>query len=204
MKWENNRPSDQIEDRRNSPGGGGRMPRMGGGRGIGIGTIVIALVGGWIFGINPMTILGALSGGDLGAPTAQTQRVDTPAGAPTDPTARVHKSNLAQQVCAECHASRGEGKIGPNLTDKFWLYGATQHDLLVSIRDGRPNGMPAWGGVLLPQQLVSMIAYLDTLRGQDLPGKEPQGDPVEAAPVAPPADPVDAVIDPVAPPAETP
>ena len=70
MKWENNRQSDNIEDRRNAPGGGGGMfgggRRRGGGKGIGLGTIAIALVAGWIFGINPMTILGFLGGaGDL-------------------------------------------------------------------------------------------------------------------------------------------
>ena len=70
MKWEGNRESDNVEDRR-SGGGGGGLPSFGG-RGIGIGTIAIALVGGWIFGINPLTILGLLSGG--GAPTTQTQQ----------------------------------------------------------------------------------------------------------------------------------
>jgi predicted metalloprotease len=67
MKWEGNRESDNVEDRR-SDGGGSGLGSLIGGRGIGIGSIVIALLGGWIFGINPLTILGALSGG---APTAQ-------------------------------------------------------------------------------------------------------------------------------------
>lgn len=68
MKWEGERQSDNVEDRRGAGGGGG--PRLGlGGRGIGIGTIVVALVAGWIFGINPLTVLGLLSGG--GAPVAQ-------------------------------------------------------------------------------------------------------------------------------------
>ncbi len=71
MKWEGNRESDNVEDRR-SGGGGGGLGGLIGGRGIGVGTIVIALVGGWIFGINPLTILGVLSGG--GAPTAQVQQ----------------------------------------------------------------------------------------------------------------------------------
>ena len=65
MKWEGNRESDNVEDRRSSGGG---MPVFGG-RSIGIGTIVIALLGGWALGINPLTILSLLSGG--GAPTAQ-------------------------------------------------------------------------------------------------------------------------------------
>ena len=74
MKWEGNRESDNVEDRRSDGGGRGFGGGGGlfGGRSIGIGTIVVALVGGWIFGINPLTILNLLSGG--GAPTAQVQQ----------------------------------------------------------------------------------------------------------------------------------
>jgi predicted metalloprotease len=68
MKWEGQEQSDNVEDRRGQ-GGGGRMPRVGG-RGIGIGGIVIALLAGWIFGINPVTVLGLLAG-EGGAPVAQ-------------------------------------------------------------------------------------------------------------------------------------
>ena len=75
MRWEGNRESSNVEDARDSGGGGG----FGfGGRSIGIGTIVIALVGGAIFGINPLTLLGMLSGGDGPAPQAQ----QAPAHAP--------------------------------------------------------------------------------------------------------------------------
>ena len=93
MKWENNRQSDNIEDRRQSPGGGGGMFGGGGGRrrggkGIGLGTIVIALVAGWFFGINPMTILGFLGGGGGELMPSQTQsaptNAPTVAGKPTD------------------------------------------------------------------------------------------------------------------------
>ncbi len=69
MKWEGQRQSDNVEDRRGMGGGGG--PRIGG-RGVGVGTIVIALVAGWIFGINPLTVLGLLSGGGMEAPALQT------------------------------------------------------------------------------------------------------------------------------------
>lgn len=70
MKWEGNRESDNVEDRRDDSGGGGGGFGFGG-RSVGIGTIVIALVGGWVFGINPLTILNLLSGG---APPAQVQQ----------------------------------------------------------------------------------------------------------------------------------
>lgn len=87
MKWEGNRQSDNVEDRRD--GGGGML----GGRSIGIGTIVIALVGGWVLGINPLTILGLLSGGG-GAPVVQQQ---TPAQGPpaNDTMARFVSTVLA-------------------------------------------------------------------------------------------------------------
>ena len=80
MKWEGNRESDNVEDRRSDDGGGfGGGGGLLGGRSIGIGTIVVALLGGWVFGINPLTILSMLSGG--GAPTAQVQQ-QTPAHKP--------------------------------------------------------------------------------------------------------------------------
>ena len=75
MKWEGNRESSNVEDRRSDDGGGGGFGGGGGllgGRSIGIGTIVVALLGGWAFGINPLTIIGMLSGG--GVPTAQVQQ----------------------------------------------------------------------------------------------------------------------------------
>lgn len=73
MRWEGNRESGNVEDRRGEGGGGFRL----GGRSIGIGTIVIALIGGAIFGINPLTILSVLSG----AGTTQVQQ-QAPAKAP--------------------------------------------------------------------------------------------------------------------------
>lgn len=73
MKWEGNRQSDNLEDRREQGMGGGGGLRLGGGRGIGFGTIVIALIAGWIFGINPLTVLGILGGGGA-APQAQVQQ----------------------------------------------------------------------------------------------------------------------------------
>ncbi|HSV52557.1 MAG TPA: neutral zinc metallopeptidase [Burkholderiaceae bacterium] len=74
MRWEGNRESDNVEDRRDNGGGGGGGGLGGllGGRSIGIGTIVVALVGGWVLGINPLTILGLLSG-DGPAPQVQQQ-----------------------------------------------------------------------------------------------------------------------------------
>jgi len=76
MKWEGNRESDNVEDARGSGGGGGGGGGFGG-RSIGLGSVAIALVAGWIFGVNPLTVLSLLSGGGA-APTQQ----QAPAGKP--------------------------------------------------------------------------------------------------------------------------
>jgi predicted metalloprotease len=78
MKWQGHRQSDNVEDRRAGGGGGGGF-RVGGG-GIGIGTIVIAVLASWIFGINPLTVLGVLGGGDpVSAPQSQGPATKPPA-----------------------------------------------------------------------------------------------------------------------------
>jgi predicted metalloprotease len=60
MRWEGGRQSDNVEDRRGAGGGRGGMP---GGRGkLGLGAVVIALLGSWLFGINPMVTLGLMEG----------------------------------------------------------------------------------------------------------------------------------------------
>jgi predicted metalloprotease len=87
-----------------------------GGRGIGIGTIVIALIGGWAFGINPLTILGLLSGG--GAPTAQVQQ-QAPAHKPPadDRMARFVSTVLAdtEDVWTDIFAKGGAKYQDPRL-----------------------------------------------------------------------------------------
>ena len=91
MRWEGNRESDNVEDRRDDEGGGSPVF---GGRSIGIGTIVIALIGGWVLGINPLTILGALSGG---APA----HVQTHQGPAHKPPADDHLARFVSTVLAD-------------------------------------------------------------------------------------------------------
>jgi predicted metalloprotease len=69
MKWEGNRESDNVEDARGSGGGLPGGFRLGGGS-IGLGTVAVALVAGWLFGINPLTLLGVLGGDGTTTPGA--------------------------------------------------------------------------------------------------------------------------------------
>lgn len=94
MKWQGERESDNVRDvRGEGGGGGGGGMRLGGGRGIGLGSIVIALVAGWIFGINPLTVLGLL-GGD-GAAVQAPARSEGRAPAANDTSARFVAAVLA-------------------------------------------------------------------------------------------------------------
>ena len=110
MKWEGNRQSDNVEDRRGSGGGG--MPVFGG-RSIGIGTIVVALLGGWVLGINPMTILGLLSGGN----PAQVQQAPAQRPPADDTMARFVSTVLAdtEDVWQEVFRQRGSNYQQPRL-----------------------------------------------------------------------------------------
>jgi len=78
MKWEGNRQSDNVEDVREGGGSTGRGISIGG-RGLGVGTIVIALLGSWMFGINPMTLLNILGGVEGGAGGGVSTEVERPA-----------------------------------------------------------------------------------------------------------------------------
>ena len=59
MRWQDNRESDNVEDRRDDSGGGGGMGF--GGIHLGVGGVIVVLLGSWLFGVNPMTVLGLLS-----------------------------------------------------------------------------------------------------------------------------------------------
>lgn len=109
MKWEGNRQSDNVEDRRVSGGG---MPVFGG-RSIGIGTIVVALLGGWVLGINPLTILGLLSGGS----PAQVQQVPAQRPPADDTMARFVSTVLAdtEDVWQEVFRQQGGNYQQPRL-----------------------------------------------------------------------------------------
>ncbi|MBB3194673.1 KPN_02809 family neutral zinc metallopeptidase [Roseateles terrae] len=82
MKWEGQRESDNVDDLRGSDGGGGGGGFSIGGGGLSLGGVVLALVAGWIFGINPMTLLGMADGGR--APAAPHQQT-APAAPGTHP-----------------------------------------------------------------------------------------------------------------------
>jgi cytochrome c oxidase cbb3-type subunit III len=80
--------------------------------------------------------------------------------------------------CASCHGPDGQGLIGPNLADRFWIHGqGTRADLMRVISDGvLDKGMPAWGTMISESDILSVAAYVYSIRGsQPANPKPPQG-----------------------------
>ncbi len=86
--------------------------------------------------------------------------------------------------CLQCHADRGQGNIGPNLTDDHWLYGSgSLMDIYGVVSEGRQQkGMPPWGRMLRPMELAQVVAYVGSIRNTNVPGRPPQGRKVEPVP----------------------
>lgn len=64
--------------------------------------------------------------------------------------------------CKGCHADGG-GAAGPALLDGWWQYGPDKVSVFLSIRDGRPHGMPAFGRYLTAEQIWQLTGYVRTI-----------------------------------------
>jgi cytochrome c oxidase cbb3-type subunit III len=77
-----------------------------------------------------------------------------------------------QYNCVGCHF-HGGGGIGPPLMDAQWIYGSTPQAIHDTIVEGRPNGMPSYGGHVPDDQIWQIEAYVRTLSGQASKAAEP-------------------------------
>jgi cytochrome c oxidase cbb3-type subunit 3 len=86
-------------------------------------------------------------------------------------------SQIYLTSCVACHGDKGQGGVGPNLTDKFWIHGGGIKDLYKTITHGVPQkGMIAWEKSLNPLQIQKVASFILTFQGTNPPGaKEPQG-----------------------------
>jgi len=83
--------------------------------------------------------------------------------------------------CASCHGAEGQGGIGPNMTDNYYIHGGQINQLAATIINGVPiKGMISWKGILTDEQINQVASYMMSLRGTNPPNpKAPQGDLVE-------------------------
>lgn len=80
--------------------------------------------------------------------------------------------------CAACHGNAGQGLIGPNLADAYWVHGGSNVAIYSVITEGvLAKGMPGWEASLTAEQRAQLVAYIRSLEGTDPPGaKAPEGD----------------------------
>ena len=80
--------------------------------------------------------------------------------------------------CAPCHGASAEGKVGPNLTDEYWLHGGEVNHVYKTIKFGvQGKGMVAWKGKLSGKQILQVSSYILSLQGsKPANAKEPQGE----------------------------
>lgn len=98
-----------------------------------------------------------------------------------DPKLLEHGAEIFKSRCVACHTEDGHGLIGPNLTDLYQIHGSTRMDIYTTVRGGVPGtAMLAWGEQMAGTDVMAVASFVTTLRGKNIPGKEPQGHPVEA------------------------
>ena len=83
-----------------------------------------------------------------------------------DPEVVAQGETVFSGACVSCHAADLTGGIGPNLIDEETIYGNGPMEILASVRDGRSNGMIAWGDTLGPTSTRAVAAYVASLAPQ--------------------------------------
>ncbi|MCA9599596.1 MAG: c-type cytochrome [Myxococcales bacterium] len=99
-----------------------------------------------------------------------------------NPSAVTEGQGVFTARCVACHGDKGQGIVGPNLTDNSWIHGAGKPmDIYKVVSEGvAAKGMPAWSKQLTPKELRSVVAYVvKDLKGTNAAGKPPEGNPVE-------------------------
>jgi len=82
--------------------------------------------------------------------------------------------------CIDCHGADGSGAMGPSLADGRWHFGGTAPEIYESIYQGRPEGMPAWGSLIAPDQIWRLVTYVQSLSaGKDVTTENFTGKTVE-------------------------
>ncbi len=87
-------------------------------------------------------------------------------------------AKIYKQSCIACHGQNGEGGIGPNLTDDYWIHGGGMNEIYKTIKIGYPDkGMQSWESMMNPVQIKDLASYVKSIKGtKPANAKAPQGD----------------------------
>jgi cytochrome c oxidase cbb3-type subunit 3 len=96
----------------------------------------------------------------------------------TDDESLSSGEDIFETNCVVCHLSKGQGLVGPNLTDDYWIHGGSLEDIVRTITDGVPaKGMISWKTQISSRQILEVASYITTLRGTNPPDpKAPEGE----------------------------
>lgn len=84
---------------------------------------------------------------------------------------------IFQTNCVSCHGRKGEGISGPNMTDDHYINVKKLVDVATTVQKGSVSaGMPAWENRLVKNEIVLVSAYVASLRGGNVSGRDPEGD----------------------------
>ena len=81
--------------------------------------------------------------------------------------------------CIDCHGADGSGAMGPAFSDGRWHFGGTPGEVFESIYQGRPDGMPQWGGRITNDQIWMLTAYVRSLASKDVSTENFTGSTIE-------------------------
>ncbi len=99
-----------------------------------------------------------LSPGDVAPPPTMASPVQN------DPAAAERGMKyFAAFNCVGCHAPNGGGGMGPSLSIRPYIYGSEPANIFLTVYQGRPNGMPAWGQMLPADTIWDLAAYVQNL-----------------------------------------
>lgn len=96
----------------------------------------------------------------------------------TGPEAIAAGKKVYQKFCSACHGAQGQGGIGPNFADQYWIHGGNMANIITTIEEGVPaKGMIAWKNQLSGPEIQQVAAFIYDLEGTNPDGqKEPQGE----------------------------
>ncbi len=96
----------------------------------------------------------------------------------TEPSDLAAGRDLFIANCSACHGKAGEGTVGPNLTDEYWLHSGGVRDIFKTIKYGWPDkGMKSWKDDFSPMQIAQLTSFIRSLKGSNPPKpKEKQGE----------------------------
>jgi mono/diheme cytochrome c family protein len=126
---------------------------------------------------------GGASEGEAAAAAVEEEKPKLEMDALTDAASLASGEATYVTHCATCHGKLGEGGIGPNFADNYFIHGNTIGDMVTVVNNGvAAKGMISWRGILKDKEIHEVVSYIQTFQGTNPPNaKDPQGEKIETA-----------------------